>query len=79
MSEKLVTMNVLASAYRGGKRGQMRDDQPLRTHAVLLDAKGEPSRVLCRGVKLESLCEEVAGMATCPKCRAVVTRWESAP
>jgi hypothetical protein len=64
---------VLAGVYRGnrGRRGGMgpREGQATLTHAVACNAAGEEIRVLCAGVKLESLCDVAeSGPPTCPTC-----------
>jgi hypothetical protein len=64
---------VLAGAYRGngGRRGGMgqREGRAMLTHAVACNVAGEEIRVLCAGVKLESLCDVAeSGPPTCPTC-----------
>ena len=57
--------NVLAGAYRGRDVGA----RALLTHIVEVRG-GQDVRVLCRRVKLDSLCDipEAVGAANCPEC-----------
>jgi len=62
------TREVLAGAYKvGGPESAKR----LLSHSVELDSTGRALRVLCRNVKLDSLCEngsEAHGPGSRPSC-----------
>jgi hypothetical protein len=63
------TFPVLAGAYRT----RLPPAASLLTHACEVDTDGFPTRVLCRRVKLDSICADLcmaSGEApTCPVCR----------
>jgi hypothetical protein len=67
------TFPVLAGAYRA----RLPHASWLLTHACEVGADGFPTRVLCRRVKLDSICADLCVATdeapTCPACRA---RWE---
>lgn len=65
------TQVVLAAAYPGGRRSAPKSS---RTHVVAFDEQGHEVRVLCRGVRLQSLeCDLESPNRdlepTCPTCR----------
>lgn len=63
---RIETWDVLAGAYLGKSP---RLDSCL-THAVEVDANGDPVRVLCGRVKLENLCQQIpeGDPITCKTC-----------
>jgi hypothetical protein len=67
-----VVLEVLAGAYKGKRLEQ----RALLSHVVGLDARGHATLVLCRGVQLESLCDERRpGLPSCARCKDRLARW----
>ena len=77
---RIIVCGALEGAYDGCVRGKgPRRDQVCLTHAVELDAAGSPTRVLCRRVKLDSMCDDgpKSDWPTCEECSKRLRRLPS--
>lgn len=65
------TREVLAGAYKGKDISE----RPRLTHVVEIDERDREVRVLCRIVRLDSLCDRVVESGpTCPRCAAALEK-----
>ncbi len=79
----IVVRHVLAGAYRGSQRGRFggpRKDVVPRSHAVEVDERGDPVRVLCGRVNVDSLSDlDESGSPTCLACARRMSKKNPSP